>query len=300
MPAKGRGRPEQGQGRRAVEFAFPGDQVTDGAGVRLRRSLGSRVVESVDPFLLFDEFKSRNPDDYVAGFPWHPHRGMETVTYMIDGSVRHGDSLGNGGTIGPGWIQWMTAGRGIIHQEMPERQEGRLWGFQLWVNLPRKLKLREPRYQDIPPDRIPVAERSGDVTVRVMAGEVDGARGPVSGIDVAPTYLDVSVPQGAAFREELPVGHNVVAWVAEGEGEFGRPVDPSIPERLGSPQLVVFGEGDHVEVHAPHGPVRFLLMAARPLNEPVARGGPFVMNTPDEIRQAFEEYRNGTLLEPRG
>jgi hypothetical protein len=267
-----------------------GQETLEGAGVRIRRSLGTSALDYLDPFLLLDEFKSDDGADYIAGFPDHPHRGFETVTYMLAGSMRHQDHKGNEGLLRPGSVQWMTAGRGIVHSEMPMQEDGLMWGFQLWVNLPARDKMTEPRYQDIPPESIPEVEREDGVRIRIVAGDALGQKGPVSGVATSPLYLDVFLPSGREYVHEIPAGHNAFAYVFEGEGEAGG-------EALSSGELAVFSpEGDAVRVSSRGTPMRFLLLAARPLDEPMARYGPFVMNTREEIRQAFEDYRRGTLL----
>jgi redox-sensitive bicupin YhaK (pirin superfamily) len=268
---------------------------SDGAGVRLRRSIATETLDHLDPFFLFDHFGSENADDYVAGFPLHPHRGIETITYMLDGSVAHRDSLGNAGVIGPGDVQWMTAGSGILHEEMPKVGPRRLDGFQVWVNLPRKLKMTRPRYQDVPAARIPEVVRPGGARVRVVAGRVDGVGGAVEEIFADPTYLDVALPAGGTFEAPVTRGHTGLVYVFEGEVVVGGAA-PGGRSAVGAPRLVVLADGDVVRVHAPSGPARFLLLAAQPLEEPWARWGPFVMNTEDEVRQALVELRNGTFI----
>jgi redox-sensitive bicupin YhaK (pirin superfamily) len=263
--------------------------VSEGAGVKLRRSIATRELNTVDPFLLFDHFKSDNPDDYLAGFPMHPHRGIETVTYMLEGQVDHEDSIGNAGTIQAGDVQWMTSGRGIMHEEMPRPKDGKMDGFQLWVNLPAKLKMTEPNYQEVPADQIPVVDREDGVKIRVIAGTVDGVRGPVSAIAAEPTYIDVSIPPGSTFSHPVERGHNAIAYVFEGKGHFGG-------ESVKGTRLIVFSDGDGVTVETKDEPVRFLLLSGKPFNEPVARYGPFVMNTREEIEQTLEELRNGTFI----
>jgi redox-sensitive bicupin YhaK (pirin superfamily) len=268
--------------------------VSDGAGVRLRRSIATPTLDHLDPFFLFDHFGSENPDDYVAGFPMHPHRGIETVTYMLDGSVSHRDSLGNHGVIGAGDVQWMTAGSGILHEEMPRVGPRRLDGFQIWVNLPRKLKMTRPRYQDVPAASIPEIARPDGARVRVVAGQVDGVAGAVKEIFAGPTYLDVSLPAGRTFEQPVPRGHTALLYVFQGEvtvagaGKGDRPV--------GSPRLAILSDGDVVRVTAQVAPARFLLLSAQPLDEPYARYGPFVMNTREEVVQALEELRAGTFI----
>ena len=277
---------------RAVQHQSSGRQVIEGAGVRLRRVIGGPEVDYVDPFLLLDEFRSDNPDDYIAGFPRHPHRGMETVTYMIRGRVRHGDSIGNAGVIGPGDVQWMTAGHGIIHEEMPERQEGLLWGFQLWVNLPARLKMSDPHYQEIAAEEIPSVELSKNVRARVITGEVEGTRGPVAGIAADPLYLDVVMLDRSEVTLPVSPGHSAFAYLFQGEGTVGGAA-------ASAPRLLVLGDGDRLQASSAEG-MRLLLVAGAPLREPVARGGPFVMNTREEIEQAFRDYREGKLLKAQG
>jgi redox-sensitive bicupin YhaK (pirin superfamily) len=267
-------------------------EATEGAGVRIRRSLGTYALDYHDPFLLLDEFKSEEGSDYVAGFPDHPHRGFETVTYMLAGSMRHEDHKGNRGELGPGSVQWMTAGRGIIHSEMPLQKEGLMWGFQLWVNLPARSKMTEPRYQDIPSAAIPEVRGERGVAIRVIAGEALGTRGPVEGIATSPLYLDVRIPAGASYEHPLPPEHNALVYVYEGAGEVGG-------ERIEARELAVLSRNGEqaVALAASDRPMRALLLAAKPLDEPLARYGPFVMNTRAEIEQAFEDYRRGTFLD---
>jgi quercetin 2,3-dioxygenase len=274
---------------REVERLVRAEATVDGAGVKLRRSLGSRALPMLDPFLMLDEFATDRPEDYLAGFPDHPHRGFETVTYMIHGAMEHRDSLGNRGRLGPGSVQWMTAGRGIIHSEMPKQQDGLMWGFQLWVNLPAAQKLTTPRYQDIAPERVAEVGVGGNA-VRVVAGEAGGARGPVEGVASAPLLLDVKVPARGRFRHELPAAHGAFAYVFEGGVSFG-----GRRTRVERGQLAAFGPGALVQALGDDGG-RFLLLAGRPWHEPVARSGPFVMNTDAEIRQAIADYRSGRLV----
>lgn len=283
--------------RRIVANLVDPIRVSEGAGVRLRRSIGTRRLDSVDPFLLFDHFGSDDPRDYVAGFPMHPHRGIETVTYMIGGKVAHRDSLGNAGTVGPGDLQWMTAGRGILHEEMPREEAGRLDGFQLWVNLPAKLKMTRPRYQDVPAARIPEVRREGGVRVRVLAGEVDGVRGAVTEIHAEPVYLDVTLPPDATFEHAVPRGHSALAYLFEGEASLGT-TESGNGTRVEATRLVVLGDGDVVGARTAGSPARFLLISGKPLGEPVARHGPFVMNTPEEIRKALQDLADGTFVSP--
>jgi quercetin 2,3-dioxygenase len=266
--------------------------VVEGAGVRLKRSIGTRALDYLDPFLLLDHFQSKNRADYEAGFPLHPHRGIETVTYLLAGAVRHRDTLGNAGEIGPGDLQWMTAGRGIMHEEMPQVRPEGVAGFQLWVNLPAKQKMIAPRYQNISANEIAETRRDGGATIRVIAGTVDGVTGPIGGIAAEPTYLDVSVESHGSFSLPIPRGHSAFAYVFEGQGRFGAD-DRRV---IAAPHLVVWDDDGSVEVRADQSPVRFLLVAGKPLNEPIARHGPFVMNTREEIEQTLSELRDGTFI----
>jgi len=260
---------------------------SDGAGVRLSRAIANAELEHLDPFLLLDEFRSDNPNDYIAGFPDHPHRGFETVTYMLAGKMEHADHAGNRGLLVGGGAQWMTAGRGIIHSETPKQEDGLMWGFQLWVNLPAKSKMTAPRYQDIDPGAIPEVKVDGG-SVRVVAGTFGGATGPVQGIVTDPFYLDVRLDANGAFDTGIPEGHTAFLYTYEGSGEVGAtPLSPKT--------LAVLSPGDVIRASAGDSGVRFLCIAARPLNEPIARYGPFVMNTREEIHQAFEDFRNGQL-----
>jgi redox-sensitive bicupin YhaK (pirin superfamily) len=275
---------------RDVERVVDGQGTRDGAGVKLTRALGGRALPMLDPFLLLDEFHSDNPDDYAAGFPSHPHRGFETVTYMLEGAMEHRDSVGNAGRLGPGSAQWMTAGHGIVHSEMPKQERGLMWGYQLWVNLPRARKMTKPRYQDIAPGLIPELDRDG-ARVRVVAGTAFGATGPVAGIDVDPLFVDVRLSRGVVFEVPLPPEHNAFAFVTEGAVRVG----PSRTEvRAG--QLAVLGRGAAMSASCDALSGRMLVLAGRPIGEPVARGGPFVMNTESEIKQAWEDYRSGRLI----
>ncbi|MHB1435425.1 MAG: pirin family protein [Thermoplasmata archaeon] len=280
---------------RPIARRLPGIETIEGAGVRLRRSFGQREVPLLDPFLLLDHFGSENPDDYMAGFPWHPHRGIETVTYMLEGRVAHGDTLGHEGVIDRGDIQWMRAGSGIIHQEMPERAEGRLDGFQLWVNLPARDKMSTPRYQGIASGEIPEIELPSGARARVVAGRLGGVEGPVRGIAVDPTYVDLELPPGATLRLPTAPGHTVVAHVIGGAGRFAPEPAPVSPRG----ETIHFGPGDAVEVRAEPSGLRFLLAEGRPLGEPVAWRGPIVMNTPEEIREAVRDLRHGGFLRHR-
>jgi redox-sensitive bicupin YhaK (pirin superfamily) len=247
--------------------------------------IGTFQLDSLDPFLLLDEFKSDRADDYIAGFPDHPHRGFETVTYMLAGSMLHKDHKGNTGHLDPGSVQWMTAGRGIVHSEMPQQENGLMWGFQLWVNLPAKDKMCEPRYQDIPGAAVP--EWTGDgIKLRVIAGEAQGVTGAIQGIATRPLYLDVHLEKGASLKQPVPLGHSAMVYVYQGAARVGT-------ESIAAGHLAVLGDGDEVQVAAPEEPGRLLIIAAQPLNEPVARYGPFVMNTRAELNQAFEDFSAG-------
>jgi quercetin 2,3-dioxygenase len=274
---------------REVANLVDAQPTVEGAGVRLRRALGSRALPMLDPFLLLDEIHSDNPDDYLRGFPTHPHRGFETVTYMLDGAMEHRDSMGNHGHLGPGSVQWMTAGHGIVHSEMPQQEKGRLWGFQLWVNLPAANKMIRPRYQDIAPGRV-VDAMVDDAAVRLVAGEIDGRRGPVEGIVTAPEMLDVNLPAKGAMSRALPATHNAFVYVIEGRAQIG-----GARTTVGAGQLAVLGPGDLLALRSDSGG-RMLCLAGRPLGEPVARYGPFVMNSDDELRQAVDDYRAGRLV----
>jgi quercetin 2,3-dioxygenase len=277
---------------RHVSRIIKGMPATDGAGVELTRVIGQPALPMLDPFLLLDAFRSDRPEDYLAGFPPHPHRGFETVTYLLAGRMRHRDNAGHEGVIEPGGIQWMTAGRGIVHSEMPEQENGLLEGFQLWVNLPAARKMDNPGYQEYPADEIPVESRERGVEVRVIAGVTSqGARGPVVQPLTEPLYLDVRVPAGGEFTERLPDTHNAFVYVIQGP-VTARDADDRVVY-LGRDDLGVLARGDVVRVEAGDDATRFLVVAGRPLNEPVARGGPFVMNTRDEIQQAFEDYGQG-------
>lgn len=262
--------------------------VREGAGVWLRRSIALPTLDNVDPFLLFDDFRSHNPADVLAGFPMHPHRGIETVTYMLAGNVAHRDSIGNAGVIGPGAVQWMTAGRGILHEEMPQPVEGILEGFQLWVNLPAALKMMPARYQELRAEEIPEATLDGGARVRVITGAIAGARGPVTEIAVQPTYLDVTLPVGAVFALSTPAEHNVLLYLFEGELRMDG-------ETLAATRMLVLGEGEAVEIHSGAVTGRFLFIAGKPLREPIARYGPFVMNTREEIQRTLQELRAGVF-----
>ena len=259
---------------------------SDGAGVKLRRSIGTPALRHLDPFLMLDAFGTDDPNDYIAGFPPHPHRGFETVTYMIAGNMQHKDSVGNTGDLVAGSVQWMTAGRGIIHSEMPQQREGRMAGFQLWVNLPAARKMTAPRYQDIPPEAVPAVPTPGGAQVKVLAGAFGGVEGPVQGVDVRPLMLDVHLPAGAAAEIPVPLGHAAFVYVFEGTAQVGGAT-------VGAHQLAVLSDGPDVTLAG--GPARALVLAGRPIGEPIVQYGPFVMNTREEIEQAIADYRAGRL-----
>jgi redox-sensitive bicupin YhaK (pirin superfamily) len=280
---------------RRIEKIIEPHPVTEGAGVRLQRSLGTDMLDYLDPFLLFDHFASSNPRDYEAGFPLHPHRGIETVTYVLRGEVQHRDTLGNSGSIGAGDVQWMTAGRGIMHEEMPQVRPEGITGFQLWVNLPAKLKMSKPRYQEVRAAEIPEIKKEEGARVRVITGTVDGVRGPVTGIAANPIYLDLYVPAHASAIQQIQRGHTAFAYVFEGEARFAGD-DKTDGTVISHPRLVVLSDGDYVKVITDHSPVRMLLVSGKPLQEPIARYGPFVMNTQEEIAQTLQELRQGTFV----
>ena len=271
---------------RPVARRLRGMATSDGAGVSLTRVIGTQQLSYLDPFLMLDEFGSDKPGDYIAGFPSHPHRGFETVTYMLDGRMRHKDNHGNEGLMTAGSVQWMTAGRGIVHSEMPEQEEGLMRGFQLWVNLPAKDKMGQPRYQEFSADRIPEVSPSHGVAVKVIAGHVGDVAGPVQQPATAPLYLDISIEAGASFEQAIASGHNAFAYVYEGEVSVG-------VESVGKGELIVLGVGDAVAVTGKAAKSRLILVAGKPIGEPVARYGPFVMNTQAEVMQAVQDYQSG-------
>lgn len=290
---------------RAVKEMSHSQPTLEGAGVRLRRAFGFGNTTEFDPFLLLDDFRNEHPGDYLAGFPWHPHRGIETITYVLAGSVEHGDSLGNRGRMAAGDVQWMTAGRGILHQEMPKGDPaGRMHGFQLWANLPSSLKMTEPRYQDIAAKDIPEITDDDGTHVRVITGEFWGKKGPVEGVAADPRYLDVSVPPGQRKRIAVDRAHHAFAYVFAGSGTFRDASDAkrvlneltNQREVADNRSLVLFDRGDEVVVQAGDQGIRFLLVSGRPIEEPVAWHGPIVMNTQDELRQAFTDLRDGTFI----
>ncbi|MBN1410443.1 MAG: pirin family protein [Spirochaetales bacterium] len=281
---------------RNIKETFISKPVLEGAGVHLRRAFGYYEVPLFDPFLLFDDFRSNNPQDYLQGFPWHPHRGIETITYVLAGEVEHGDSMGNKGIISAGDVQWMTAGSGIIHQEMPEGDDsGRMYGFQLWANLPAADKMMDPRYRGILDKDIPVVEIGSNVKIRVISGTVNGVQGPVREIVTDPEYLDISLRQNSNFMYEVKNGYTVFVYVIEGNGFFS----PDKNTLFKNYDLILFDDGDTIAVSTHSEPVRFLLASGRPIGEPVAWGGPVVMNTEEELNLAFKEYETGTFIKKK-
>jgi redox-sensitive bicupin YhaK (pirin superfamily) len=301
---------------RAIKSVTQSRPTMEGAGVRLRRAFGFGDTSEFDPFLLFDDFRNDRPEDYLAGFPWHPHRGIETITYVLSGTVSHGDSLGNQGTLGAGDVQWMTAGSGILHQEMPRGDSsGRMHGFQLWANLPSSLKMTDPRYQDVAGKDIPEITDDDGTKVRVVCGEFWGKKGPIEGVAADPRYIDVWVPPGK--RKALPVEttRHAFAYVFDGEGNFRDASQPgavqtemvgpdgvndeAVASTVGNRSLVLFDRGDEVVVQAGEKGIRFLLVSGKPIEEPVAWYGPIVMNTEQELRRAYAELRDGTFIKKR-
>ncbi|HJS59417.1 MAG TPA: pirin family protein [Vicinamibacteria bacterium] len=297
---------------REVRRLIKAKPTIEGAGVRLRRAFGFGATSDFDPFLLLDDFRNERPEDYLAGFPWHPHRGIETITYVLAGTVEHGDSMGNRGSIGAGDIQWMTAGRGIVHQEMPTGDaQGRMHGFQLWANLPSALKMAAPRYQDVKAADVPVANEDDGTEVRIVCGSYRGKRGPVDDVAAKPVYLDVSIPAGKRRTLAVETTSQAFAYVFAGAGKFCNasaplavPTEPSgwadakPPSAADNRTLVLFDRGDEVEVQAGDDGIRFLLVSGQPLGEPVAWYGPIVMNTQEELQHAFEQLEAGTFLRP--
>ena len=298
---------------RAVKRIVESKPTMEGAGVKLRRAFGFGNTGDFDPFLLFDDFRNENPDDYMAGFPWHPHRGIETITYVLTGTVEHGDSLGNRGALGAGDVQWMTAGSVILHQEMPQGdQHGRMHGFQLWANLPSSLKMTAPRYQDVTARDIPEVIDDDGTRVRIVCGSFWGKSSPVDGIAADPRYLDVWVPPGRRKTLPVEISRHAFAYVFEGTGTFRDASAPrairtdvvgqsedAAPVETGNRSLVLFDRGDEVTVQAGDAGIRFLLVSGKPLEEPVAWYGPIVMNTQEQLQQAYAELRNGTFIKQR-
>jgi redox-sensitive bicupin YhaK (pirin superfamily) len=296
---------------RKIEKVWKSKPTLEGAGVHLRRAFGFHEVPQLDPFLLLDDFHSDNPKDYLPGFPWHPHRGIETITYVYHGSVEHGDSMGNKGTISSGDVQWMTAGSGIIHQEMPKgSKDGLMWGFQLWANLPKSQKMMDPRYRDVTSTQIPEVTLKTGARVKIICGTVQGVSGPVKDIVIDPEYIDVSMPSKTVLTHPVKSGHTLFAYVIEGKGYFDQGRNSYAHEVIGSnyfdfkreclvgaESLVLYGhEGNQIVITTEETPVRFLLVSGKPIGEPVAWYGPIVMNTQEELRLAFEEYEKGTFI----
>jgi quercetin 2,3-dioxygenase len=278
---------------RTVQQVFKSKPTLEGAGVRLKRAFGFSADNIFDPFLLLDDFRAKQPDDYLKGFPWHPHRGIETITYVLEGDVEHRDSMGNRGVIGAGDVQWMTAGNGIIHQEMPQGDAlGHMGGFQLWANLPAANKMMDPRYRDVKNSQIPLVTTLSGAQIRVICGEVEGVKGPVQDIVIEPQYLDVTIPPNHSYTHPTKMGHTVFAYVIAGKGLFS----PQEKTPAGNTELVQFSDGEAVEISAGAEGVRFLLISGKPIGEPVAWYGPIVMNTRAELETAFEEYQNGTFI----
>lgn len=282
---------------RKIRKVLKSKPTMEGAGVHLKRVFGNSEVPQFDPFLLLDDFRSDNPDHYLKGFPWHPHRGIETITYVLAGDVEHGDSLGNKGIIGSGDVQWMTAGSGIIHQEMPKGDEnGKMYGFQLWANLPAREKMMNPRYRDITNEQIPEVKLDNGTAIKIIAGEVSDIKGPVQDIVIDPEYIDVTVPPNSEFRHPAKQGHTVFAYIIDGEGYFSDQRDPLADNGT----IVLFDNGDELMVSTEDQQVRFLLISGKPIKEPVAWYGPIVMNTQKELETAFEEYKQGTFIKYKG
>ena len=298
---------------RSVKKILKSKPTIEGAGVRLRRVFGYHDLPQLDPFLLMDDFHSDNPQDYIRGFPWHPHRGIETITYMLHGEVEHGDSMGNSGVIRSGDVQWMTAGSGIIHQEMPkEGKDGLMWGFQLWANLPASQKMIDPRYREVKSEQIPQTAVEGGARVKVIAGRVNGTQGPVKDIVINPEYLDITIPAGTSISHPVQPDHTVLAYVVEGAAYFDESRDSFSYDvvsssyfdfdgecLIGPGNLVLYDSGDLAVIATAEKPARLLFISGKPLGEPVAWYGPIVMNTQEELRTAFEEYRKGTFIKKR-
>jgi redox-sensitive bicupin YhaK (pirin superfamily) len=277
---------------RTVQQLFRSQPTLEGAGVRLKRVFGSSQLPRFDPFLLLDDFHSSDPNDYLAGFPMHPHRGIETITYLLQGRVLHKDSMGHSGVIEAGGVQWMTAGGGIIHEEMPQVSQPVLWGFQLWANLPASHKMMAPRYREIRSDQIPTVSPADGVKIKIICGRVNGIEGPVREIVIDPEYLDVTLAPERSFDRPAKPGHRLFGYVLEGEARFGEP-DGAV---VGPETAALFGDGDTVRIITGTNAVRLLLVSGKPIGEPIAWGGPIVMNTREELARAFEEYRDGTFL----
>jgi redox-sensitive bicupin YhaK (pirin superfamily) len=295
---------------RKIRMVFKSKPVIEGAGVHLKRAFGFSQVPQFDPFLLFDDFRSHTPEEYRKGFPWHPHRGIETITYVLRGEVEHGDSMGNKGAVTSGDVQWMTAGSGVVHQEMPKGDSaGRMEGFQLWANLPAANKMMAPRYQDIKANQIPTVRLKNGVSIKIICGQINGTSGPVKDIVIDPEYLDISIPPATTYLHPTKAGHTVLAYVIEGDAYFCTEKKPFSFAAEGvnyfdmrkqaiadNATLILFEDGDHVYVNTEKDPVRFLLISGKPIGEPVAWYGPIVMNTREELQTAFEEYEKGTFI----
>lgn len=281
---------------RTVAQVFTARETMEGAGVRLHRAFGYSELPLFDPFLMLDDFRAKDPHDYLPGFPWHPHRGIETVTYMLDGRIEHGDSMGNAGQVNAGDVQWMTAGSGIIHQEMPKPVDGRMGGFQLWVNLPRAHKMHTPRYQEVKRAQIPEVEPQAGASIKIIAGTVAGVQGPVKDIVADPEYLDITLAADTRYTHPVKKGYTAAAYVTGGAGSFGPGTDKSAANRT----MLLFSDGDEIRVQSSYDGIRFLFFSGKPIGEPVAWGGPIVMNTQEELRQAFSEYRDGTFIKTQG
>ena len=299
---------------RKIRQVLKSKPTIEGAGVHLKRVFGFSEVPAFDPFLLLDDFRSDHPSHYLKGFPWHPHRGIETITYVLKGDVEHGDSLGNKGIIGSGDVQWMTAGSGIIHQEMPKGdRNGKMYGFQLWANLPARQKMMDPRYRDVVAEHIPEVKLPNGTRIKIISGEVAGIKGPVQDVVIDPEYIDVTVPARSEFKHATKQGHTVFAYIIEGRGYFCDEKNPFTYEAqganyfdiqrdpfVGNGTIVLFTDGDEITVLTEEHSVRFLLISGKPINEPVAWYGPIVMNTQDELKIAFEEFNQGTFIKYKG
>jgi redox-sensitive bicupin YhaK (pirin superfamily) len=305
---------QDNKGLRIIQKIWKSEPTIEGAGVHLKRAFGFHELPLLDPFLLLDDFRSENPADYKAGFPWHPHRGIETITYVLDGNVEHGDSMGNRGNISAGDVQWMTAGSGIIHQEMPKgNSKGQMLGFQLWANLPAQTKMMDPRYREVKKMQIPLITTQDGASVRIICGEINGTRGPVQDIITDPEYLDIELPAGKTFTHPVKADHTVFAYVIDGEAYFDPSRTPFAhdaaginyfdmqpPCPCGNGTLVLYATGgSRVSITTDKHSVRFLLISGKPLREPVAWYGPIVMNTHDELRKAFQEFQDGTFVKHR-
>ncbi|MCD4800030.1 MAG: pirin family protein [Methanococcoides sp.] len=295
---------------RSINKIIKSRPTIEGAGVHLKRAFGFNQAPQLNPFLLLDDFHSNDPNEFLMGFPWHPHRGIETITYVLSGKIEHGDSMGNSGVINSGDVQWMTAGSGIIHQEMPKGEsDGSLWGFQLWANLPASHKMMEPRYREVKSEQIPEVILDNDVRVKVICGEIEGNKGPVQDIVTDPEYIDVTIPANTVFKHSTKMGYTVFAYVMKGNGSFDENEytyayevedaeysDLDNSSSIGPENLIMFNDGDRISVTSGDEGARFLLISGKPLNEPVAWYGPIVMNTQEELEIAFEEYRKGTFI----